>query len=113
MLSADILAEFARALASDDIQQKVRDKHLAMQHTVQKFAELAVLVEPAERLRIIANDPDDDHTLECALAGRVDFIVSQDTDLLTLGTLRGIRIVTPSTFLAQMKGDASSRTNDA
>jgi uncharacterized protein len=108
VLSADILSEFSRVLAYDDLQQKVRDKHLEMQRTVQKFAELAILVEPAERLHVIATDPDDDRILECAVAGHADFIVSQDTDLLTLGSFRGIRIVTPAALLDMMKAPAAS-----
>lgn len=109
VLSADILAEFTRVLAYDDLQQRVRDKHLEMQHSVQKFAELAVLVEPAERIHAVTDDPDDNRILECAVAGHANYIASQDAHLLALGAFRGIRIVTPAALLARMKGDASAK----
>lgn len=38
--------------------------------------------------------------LAAALAGQVDFIVSEDKDLLDLGAYEGIRIVNAATFLA-------------
>ena len=54
---------------------------------------IAHLVEPKETLHVIGEDPDDDLVLECAVAGRVDTIVSGDRHLLTLASFRGISIM--------------------
>ncbi len=44
----------------------------------------ANLVTPTQRLDI-ADDPDDDRIIECAVAAGSDFIVTYDTDLLRMG----------------------------
>ena len=48
----------------------------------------------------IQKDKDDNRVLEAALDGRCDFIVTGDIELLNLKIFRGIRILTPSEFLA-------------
>jgi uncharacterized protein len=48
----------------------------------------------------VCRDPDDDMVLECAVNAEAQFIVTGDNDILALGSFRGIRIVTPRTFLA-------------
>ncbi len=44
------------------------------------------------RLRVIAEDPEDDKFLACAWAGGADLIVSSDRHLLDLGSFRKIPI---------------------
>ncbi len=44
-------------------------------------------------------DPTDDKFLELAANGRADLIVSGDNDLLVLSPFRGVRIVSPLTFV--------------
>ncbi len=53
---------------------------------------------------IIKDDPDDDHILACALAGRADLIVSGDRHLLKLKSYKGIGIVRPKDFLHTLEG---------
>ena len=57
------------------------------------------LVEPVDSPRV-ARDPDDDQVLACALAAKASLIVSGDRDLLELGTVRDIRILTAAQALA-------------
>jgi predicted nucleic acid-binding protein len=42
------------------------------------------VIEPTTVLRIIHNDPDDDHILAATLAANVDLIVSSDDDRINL-----------------------------
>ena len=58
-------------------------------------------VSPAERVTIVADDPDDDAVLEAALAANADLIVSGDSHLLVLGEFRGIGIVSPADFIRE------------
>ncbi len=53
---------------------------------------------PEEKIAI-CRDPKDNIVLECAVAGKVGFIVTGDRDLLALSPFRKISIITPSKFL--------------
>jgi uncharacterized protein len=44
-------------------------------------------------------DPKDDKFLEIAVSGHATYIVTGDLDLLTLNPFRGIRILSPQSFL--------------
>ena len=47
---------------------------------------------------IIKDDPDDNRILECAVAGNVDCIVTNDKHLLKLKKYNDITIMTPDDF---------------
>ena len=47
----------------------------------------------------LCRDPGDDMFLECAALAKADLLVAGDKDLLTLGTYKETRIVTPSEYL--------------
>jgi uncharacterized protein len=64
------------------------------------YAALAHIVRPDEVPPVIAEDPDDDEVLACAVAARADLIISGDSHLLGLGEYREIRIVSAADFLA-------------
>jgi len=51
------------------------------------------------QVRVIADDPDDNAVLACAKEGNAAYIVTGDSDLLSLGDYEGITIVTPVQFL--------------
>jgi uncharacterized protein len=65
-----------------------------MQH-VRAFSEC---VTPTEKLHHCKDEPDN-RVLECAVAGRADYIISGDKELLGLGRCRGIPIVSARAFL--------------
>jgi putative PIN family toxin of toxin-antitoxin system len=50
-------------------------------------------------LRIVADDPDDDRFIECAVALEASHIVSGDRHLLQVEDYMGIEIVTPKAFI--------------
>jgi putative PIN family toxin of toxin-antitoxin system len=70
-------------------------------HVAVFVSELAVVVAPRRRLRVVKDDPDN-RVLECALAGRADAIVTGDKALLALRACAGIPVLTLASFL----GDA-------
>jgi len=55
-------------------------------------------VNPKVRLTVIADEPDN-RILECAVAGKADFIISGDHHLTDLKNYQGIKIINPTTFL--------------
>ena len=97
---------------SPDIQNEtlriLHDKfHLAAEEMAKAegfLMKAARMVTPTERLNVVQWDPDDNAILECAVAAGSDTVVSGDTDLLRLGTLRGIKIQRLSEFLAERSG---------
>jgi putative PIN family toxin of toxin-antitoxin system len=62
------------------------------------LADLAELVDPPERIAVLADEPDN-RILECALAGRADLVVTGDKQMLALQRWRGIAIVTLASYL--------------
>lgn len=57
--------------------------------------EIAILVEPSERIVAVDRDPDDDMVLECAVEAKAHLIVSADNHLLRLNPFRSIGIAHP------------------
>jgi putative PIN family toxin of toxin-antitoxin system len=99
LTSEPLLAELRAALEYRRLQ-----RHLRMSR--QDKEEFVILLEQiAEPVRIadhpapgVCRDRDDEFYLQTALAGRADFIVSGDGDLLDLKTIEHIPIVTPADF---------------
>jgi putative PIN family toxin of toxin-antitoxin system len=91
----------------DELDEKLRFKFLwSPAKTTQIRNELEILcdvVSTINHLAVIAEDPDDDRVLECAIAGMADCIVSGDRHLLKLGSYDGIPIVTVRDFMDQIE----------
>jgi putative PIN family toxin of toxin-antitoxin system len=66
--------------------------------------ERAEVVEPTERLSL-CRDPNDDKFFECAVAGRAQYIVSEDNDILAVGEFEGIKTVTGDELIALLSAD--------
>lgn len=69
---------------------------LATLHQVQL---LCLVVHPAQKLHLIAQDPSDNMVLECAMEAKADFIVSGDRHLLQLKEFHSIPILTARQFV--------------
>lgn len=69
-------------------------------HVAVFLSDIGVLVKPRQRLRIVADEPDN-RILECAVAGQADAIVTGDKALLELGEHDGVRIITLRAYLAE------------
>jgi putative PIN family toxin of toxin-antitoxin system len=52
------------------------------------------------RISGICRAADDDNVLACAFAAKAEYLVTGDSDLLEIGTSRGVKIVTPRDFEA-------------
>ncbi|MEK6943056.1 MAG: putative toxin-antitoxin system toxin component, PIN family [Nanoarchaeota archaeon] len=98
ILSEDIIKEYAKVLNYEEIKNKIKDKNLIMKHTLSKIISISAIIEPKIKLHVIKDDPDDNKILECAVAGNVSCIVSNDKHLLKLKTFRNIPILTPNEF---------------
>ena len=80
-----------------ELMGKLRDKfgYAADDREVIKhrLLRLAAIVQPATVPAVLPADPDDNHILACAVAGRADLLVTGDRDLLRLKHYAGIPIV--------------------
>ena len=61
--------------------------------------ELAMVVAPKRRLRVVKDDPDN-RILECAIAGRAEAIMTGDKALIALKNFKNIPVVTLRSYLA-------------
>ncbi len=105
IISPSILAE-----AEDVINRKKIVKYHTRTHEQRKeiikllVALSYVTLEPniPERI-IIESDPKDDKFLHAAIEAQAEYIVSGDHHLLDLKEYKGIKIITPNTFLSIIK----------
>lgn len=58
----------------------------------------AILIEPAPSRHRVPEDPDDSPILQAALAAGADFLITNDTDLLSLSPYEGLRILSMSDY---------------
>jgi putative PIN family toxin of toxin-antitoxin system len=86
--------ELFDVLARPRLLEKVGPLHAIRLRSLFATAELVTITESVAECR----DPKDDKFLELAVNGKADVIVSGDLDLLTLGSCRGIPIMTPAVF---------------
>jgi predicted nucleic acid-binding protein len=64
---------------------------------LERYLNVAIVVQPTAVPPVVNADPDDDQVLACALAANAELIVSGDKHLLDLGgQYQGIPIVTPA-----------------
>ena len=77
-----------------------RDTPQSLMHAYLRFTEF---VHVSSVVYGVARDPDDDHVLALAVAGRADLLVSGDHDLLVVGAFLGVRIVGPAEALAMIE----------
>jgi len=102
LISKPILEEYLRTLAypkfdlaEEEIRSLVEEETLPFVETVRR----------PRRLRVSLRDLETRKFLECAVTGRASHVVTGDKDLHSLGTYRGIAIVTGGEFLEFLEGD--------
>ncbi len=103
--SATLLAELLDVLSREKFITRLEQAGLTPQNIVAELRRFATMVAPQEVPRVIEHDPDDDHVLACAFAGRADLIVSGDKHLHRLGgQYEGIPIVTAADAVRRIIG---------
>ena len=95
VVSEQIVAEYLEVLARfGEVKAEIEDLlDLLLER------ENVVFVNPPNLIARIAEDPDDDMFLACALAGEADTIISGDHHLLDLARYQGVEILDPGAFL--------------
>ena len=99
--STDILVEIIDVLGRDNFRTKYHilpDDITALVHLIRLRGELVIPKESISACR----DPKDNKFLDAAKAAQADCIVSDDLDLLDMGSFEKIPILKPAGFLARL-----------
>ena len=99
LVSKEILQEYLRVLAYPKFQLGDHEIRALVEEELLPFAET---IRVRRRLAVVRRDPEDDKFLECAVAGRAEYLVTGDRNLRELGSYRGITILTVGEFLERM-----------
>ena len=94
VLSPFIVREFMEKL-----REKFKVSEAERERIKRTVVRVAEIVQPKTVPVVIADDPDDDHILACAVAGKADILVSGNKHLLRLKEYEGIPMVRPIDFL--------------
>ena len=100
--SRSIEAEYAEAVERRSVRRLLDRRGLSVQHYLNAaaglrvFAELVTPTGEAPECR----DPRDRMYLHCAVTAKVDYLVTSDDDLLAMGTVEEIPIVSPAGYLS-------------
>lgn len=93
-LSPALLAEFSEVLSRPKFAERLAAKRTTAADLARKLSEQVTIVSPSVLdLPSDLRDPKDLPVLACAIAARVDAIVSGDNDLLSLKSFQGIPIM--------------------
>src|SRR3990172_1734458 len=98
--STHLLQEFGEVVARPHIARKYPKVTENAETVLDYLRAHATLVEGKPVERVVADDPDDDSVISCALEGEAEYIVSGDEHLLALAQHKAIRILAPAQFVA-------------
>jgi len=95
--SAQILSELEAVLEALEVNPEVRSAF------VSRLLETAIMIKPKHEENFVPGDPSDNKIAETAISGKASFIISGDKrHILPLKSIRGIRIVSPAVYLAEI-----------
>jgi putative PIN family toxin of toxin-antitoxin system len=71
-----------------------------IKHTIEKIQAKTILIHPKNRVSVIKEKDDDNRILECAIEGKVQYLISGDRKhLLPLKEYQKTKIISPAEFL--------------
>lgn len=100
VLSPAIITEIVSVLYRPPLRRRFPQlAELPQLDRVLRLLEQAEVVEP-EHEAAVCRDPTDDKFFACAVAGRADYIVTEDHDILEVGAYQGVRPISAAEFIA-------------
>jgi putative PIN family toxin of toxin-antitoxin system len=100
-----VLADAILQELQDKLVSKFRSTPDEADGVIGRLRRLATIAAIAGRSGWVPADPDDDMFIEAALGSQADAIVSGDRHLLELGTVAGVRILSPHEFLDRLTSE--------
>ncbi len=99
VVSPAIVAEYLEVIRRPALVRKYRSVDTRDPHAILSWLAQAEVIE-LDNVPAVSRDPKDDPFLATAEAGVVEYLVSEDRDLLDIGSHAGIPIITGQAFLA-------------
>lgn len=93
LMSPQILEEISRVL------KEILGDDPEISHFIDLISLNSIEIIPNVTLQVVKEDPSDNKFLECAIAGKADYIISGDGHLLGLREYQGIPIIRVGEFL--------------
>ena len=103
VLSQELLAEYAEALAYDRVNKYLRFTPAQLEEVVHNLKNSSVFIEDIYVGITIVADPDDNMLFSTALSGQAQFVISGDGKVQAVKEYQGIRVFSPAVFLALLK----------
>jgi hypothetical protein len=101
-VSDETIAELAEVLRRPNF-----NKYVSEARRLEFLSALVHAADVIEVIDVVAERREDDKFLALALTGKASHIITGDLDLLVLHPFRGIAIVSPQSFLADLGTEAS------
>jgi putative PIN family toxin of toxin-antitoxin system len=107
-LSPEIIGEALGVLVASE---RLRNRYgytpaMAIEFCDNLQTAVMMVVNPPATPGAVPRDPDDDKVIGCAVAASVEYIVSRDRDLLSLGRWGEIAIIAPEGLLRVVRAQA-------
>jgi putative PIN family toxin of toxin-antitoxin system len=100
----ELIEELEGVLARDDIRALIQpEEGQVLLEAIEAKAEMISSLGP---IPSYTRDPKDDKFIACALAGGAEVVITVDKDILTLGSLMTVQMMTPYEFVALTKAQA-------
>lgn len=101
--SCHLLQELANVLNYPKIARILERRNLSSNDILELVIEKAQIVETSNTpMRVVPDDPDDDHVIECASTAHADYIVTGDSHLLDLNVWKSIPILSAREYLQKV-----------
>lgn len=97
--SVEIITEISRVLTDFKIQLPDEIKR----EWIHLITINSTIIEPKEKFDIIKDDPTDNKFIDAAIAGNVEYIITNDKHLLKIKQFRKTKIITPKEFIETIK----------
>jgi hypothetical protein len=102
VISREIIEEINKVLHYPKLLKLLKKTKVSVEEVeafINNIDTIAEITKGELVLEVIKDDPTDNIILACAVEGRADFIISEDSHLLGLESFEEIEIVAPATFL--------------
>lgn len=82
------------------LYEKIKASKRLIEEALGIILEASQMIYPAETVRNVVRDPDDDKILSYAASAKSDYLISGNKDLLEIVKFRNIKIIAPRDFEA-------------